>query len=139
MHHSFSVGSPQTNKHLFAERPSSSTPEPSLTDKKKKLSELFKDTVGGDQDEKQNAAGNHSGATRKSDSKTVTLEALPKSGNGTPYVSGANSTGSTERSSPNGNFKLPGEKSGKSGQCCLPRLRSFSERKKRTSPARSVG
>ncbi|KAL3526170.1 hypothetical protein ACH5RR_014542 [Cinchona calisaya] len=130
VHHSFSVGTP-TSRLLFAGRTADSTPEPSPPVKKKKLSELFEDTAGGDE-EMQNAAGNQNGATQKSDSKTT------NSGNDTPYVSVANSAGSSEIS-PNGDFKLPVEKSGKSAQCCLPKLRSFSERKKRTSPARSVG
>ncbi|KAL3526299.1 hypothetical protein ACH5RR_010955 [Cinchona calisaya] len=138
VHHSFSVGTPRTNSLNFAERTSNSTPDPSSTDKKMKLAELFKDTVLSDQDEKQNAADNQDGAIAKVDSKTTTLEVPSKSGNGTTNVPGANSAGSGKRS-PNGDFKLPGEKSGKSAQCCLPRLRSYSERKKRTSPARSVG
>lgn len=131
VHHSLSVGNPQTNRHLFAERTSNSTLKPSPTDKKKKLAELFKDPIGGDQDEQQNAAGNQNGAIAKLDLKTTTLEVPSKSGTSTSFVSGANSAGSSEKS-PIGDFKLPGEKSVKSAHCCLPRLRSFRERK---SPA----
>lgn len=137
VHNSFSGGNPQSNRHLFAERTSNWIPKQSTSDKKKKLSELFKDT-GIDQDENQNAAGRSNGAARESDLRASVLEAPSKLGNDTPYVSGANSAGSSGRS-PIGDFKLPREKSGKSTQCCLPRLRSFSERKKRTSPARSLG
>ncbi|XP_071929659.1 uncharacterized protein [Coffea arabica] len=134
VHYSFSGGNPRSNRHPFAEN---STPVQSTSDKKKKLSELFKDT-GGDQDENQSAAGKYNGAARQSDSKTSVLEAPQKPGNDMPHVSGANSTGSSERS-PTGDVRLPREKLRKSAECCLPRLRSLSERKKRTSPARSLG
>lgn len=84
-------------------------------DKKKRLSELFKESLRGDQyadvDLDADGPGQHSNGR-------------------TPYLSG----GSSERT-PNGALGAK-ENSSKSPQCCLPGLlssRSFSERKKKTA------
>ena len=64
----------------------------------------------------------------------------PKSGRGTPFLSGANSVCSSERT-PNGDVLKDDEKPMRSVQCCLPSLvscRSFSDRKKKMSPAIAV-
>lgn len=118
MHDSFSVRTPGANGQLFADKAfkNNSMPEPSPTDQKKKLSELFKDSFGSGRDEKEDVGGNWKGSE-----------------NATPDVSDVNS-GSKERMA-NGDGKPAVDRSVKSAQCCLPRLRSFSERKKRTSPS----
>ncbi|XP_019153528.1 PREDICTED: uncharacterized protein At3g27210-like isoform X2 [Ipomoea nil] len=87
----------------------------SPTEKKKRLAELFKESLGGDQE--FNALG------------------AAKSTLGTPYSSACSNT------SPSQELKHA-PKSAKTGQCCLPKLlsrRSFNERNKVTSPAHSAG
>ncbi|CAN1823058.1 Uncharacterized protein At3g27210 [Linum perenne] len=116
VHHSFSAGTPQHNKPVAEAIPSYSMPEVSPSGKKR-LSDLFKDSM---RENNRNVAG----------------EDTPKSGDSTPYVSGVNSVCSSERT-PN-REALVNEKSFKSMQCCLPSIisrRSFSDRKKRMSPA----
>ncbi|KAL7106668.1 hypothetical protein ACP275_06G008200 [Erythranthe tilingii] len=119
VHHSFSIGVLQVNKApvLVEETADSVTKSSSTPDKKKRLSELFKESLRVD-----NYADNENAAANKNE------------------TSGGPGVGS-ERTTPNGVFTTE-ERSLKSGQCCLPRLlsnRSFNERKKRMSPARSVG
>ncbi|KAL8049230.1 hypothetical protein ABFX02_06G008100 [Erythranthe guttata] len=120
VHHSFSIGVLQVNKApILVEETADSVTESSTPDKKKRLSELFKESLRVD-----NYADNENAAANKNETS------------GTPGVGG-------ERTTPTPNGVLATEdKSLKSGQCCLPRLlsnRSFNERKKRMSPARSVG
>lgn len=106
----------KVNGTPFMERaPIPPVPQISPTEKKKRLSELFKESLGGDHE--------FSG-----------LDAV-KDSIGTPYSS-ACSTGT-----PSQELKHV-SKSAKAGQCCLPKLlsrRSFGERKKVTSPVHSTG
>uniref|UniRef100_A0A5B6Z0Q3 Uncharacterized protein n=1 Tax=Davidia involucrata TaxID=16924 RepID=A0A5B6Z0Q3_DAVIN len=142
VHQSFSMGTLRVNNALLEDKTPGSKPEPSPTEKKKKLSELFRESLRGDQDvDNQNILGNQNGVNGKMEGKTAAIDVPPKSTNGTPYISGANSVCSSERT-PNGDFRPEKEKSARSVQCCLPSLlssRSFSERKKKMSPARSIG
>lgn len=97
-------------------------------EKKKRLSELFSESLRSELE--LNAM-----STKKE--TAITGDRVPlRSTPGTPYVSVCNS----ERT-PNGDLRCD-VKSSKPAQCCLPRLlssRSFSERRKRMSPARTVG
>ncbi|KAM3306898.1 putative protein isoform X1 [Capsicum chacoense] len=108
-------------------------------EKKKRLSELFSESLRSELDlNEQNAADNQNATSTKKEKETPsTGERLPpRSTPGTPYASVCNS----ERT-PNGELKSD-VKSSKPVQCCLPRLlssRSFSERRKRMSPAHTVG
>ncbi|CAI9780597.1 unnamed protein product [Fraxinus pennsylvanica] len=124
VHHNFSAGTPRVNR---AE--STSPPE-----KRKKLSELFRESLRGDQDDddKQNAASNEKEVAEK-------VEPSPKSAKWTIYIARANSCYSREKTT--GRMLGAEEKSVNSVQCCLPRLlsssRSCTERK-RTSPVHNV-
>ncbi|KAL2529121.1 hypothetical protein Fot_21722 [Forsythia ovata] len=126
VHHRFSIGYPVSI--------SVSSP----ADKKKKLSDLFKESLLGDHDlDEQNAASNQNvdAAEVKAEVSSVILP--PKSEDENPIVLGANFLYRSERNS-NGKLR-PEDKSVKS---CLPRLvssRSFSEKRKRMSPARYIG
>ncbi|CAK9171475.1 unnamed protein product [Ilex paraguariensis] len=142
VHQSFSMGTPKrVNGVLSEERAPGSNLVLTPTEKKMKLGELFKARSQDDRDaDEPNLLGNEKGANRKMEGKTPARDLPPKSINGTPYVSGANSVCGSERT-PNGDLKSE-EKPGRSAQCCLPRLRSsrsFSERKKKMSPTISVG
>ncbi|XP_073296698.1 uncharacterized protein At3g27210-like [Primulina huaijiensis] len=142
VHPSFSVGNPRANDSFIVEGTLDSIPSPSSPDKKKRLSELFKENLHADQfvnEENTTGWGNAVPANVETRATGVVLQ-YPKSTNGTPYLSGANSRGSSERT-PNGLFEAD-ENSVKSAQCCLPRLlssRSFNERRKRMSPAWNLG
>ncbi|XP_059669987.1 uncharacterized protein At3g27210-like [Cornus florida] len=141
VHHNFSTGTPLVNRALLQDRAPGSIPEPSPTEKKKKLSELFRDSFGGDQDvDSRHMLINQNEVNVKREGTVATLDLSQKSANGTPYVSGSNSVCSSERT-PNGDFRREKEKSIRSTQCCLPRLlssSSFSERKKNLPPPSSV-
>ncbi|KAK2992874.1 hypothetical protein RJ640_028116 [Escallonia rubra] len=125
VHHSFSAGPPRPNRAVFEDQ-IPSKPELSPTDKKKRLSDLFKESLPSNQDgDEQSTLGNEDGTGEKT---------------GTPYIFGANSVSTSERT-PNGDIKPGRVRSLRAAQCCLPRLvssRSFSERKK-MSPAPIVG
>ncbi|WOH05021.1 hypothetical protein DCAR_0624433 [Daucus carota subsp. sativus] len=111
VHHNFSAGAPRVNKTGGADLTPNDRPEPSPTDKKHRLSDLFKESLRNDHNE---------------DEQT--------SGSATPNAS---SLQSSERT-PNGNFKV---KSLRSIQCCIPSLRSsssFNERKKKMSPVGTI-
>ncbi|CAN1823055.1 Uncharacterized protein At3g27210 [Linum perenne] len=138
VHHSFSAGTPQHNKPVAEAIPSYSMPEVSPSGKKR-LSDLFKDSM---RENNRNVAGEDTplspemNGNGKTEVKHKMSYFLPKSGDSTPYVSGVNSVCSSERT-PN-REALVNEKSFKSMQCCLPSIisrRSFSDRKKRMSPA----
>ncbi|CAI9111555.1 OLC1v1011806C1 [Oldenlandia corymbosa var. corymbosa] len=155
VHNSFSVRTTpgRSNGQLLTTSRSSNSktmPEPSPTTEKKKqrLSELFKDSLGDDEDGQQDE-NNQENESDKQHQKVGLISGPLKSGNSTPSVSHLNSgssqgtastattktlsyyVGSAQRT-PNGSIKPPVERSGKSAaQCCLPRLRSFSEKKKR--------
>ncbi|KAL0331868.1 UNVERIFIED_CONTAM: hypothetical protein Scaly_2088300 [Sesamum calycinum] len=141
VHHKFSLGNLRVNKAPVGEGTVGSIPQPSPPDKKKKLSELFKESLRDDQYiEEETAARNKDEAPENVVPEATSLVQPPKFTNETPYLSGANSGNSSERT-PNGVLKAE-DKSVKSAQCCIPRLlssRSFSERRKRTSPAPNVG
>ncbi|XP_027358605.1 uncharacterized protein At3g27210-like [Abrus precatorius] len=110
-------------------RTSSSTPEPS-PEKKKKLLELFRESVKDDKDD---------GNGHKEVKRTI-QDVLPKSAHCTPYLSGADSACCSERISTEERVSIR-EKSVKSLQWCIPSLsscRSFSERRRKTSPAIAV-
>lgn len=136
VHHRFSAGNPQVRKS-FEARPPGSIPEPSPTGKKR-LSELFKDSIREDSDGNGlQSTNNQNIPDGKTETKPTILDFLPASAHGTPYVSGPNSVCSSERTA-NGEALMERDKSIKSVQCCLPSLlscRSFSDRKKKMSPA----
>ncbi|KAL9331229.1 hypothetical protein ACSQ67_000839 [Phaseolus vulgaris] len=124
--------------HIFLNKtPSSepgSVPEPSPTTQKKKLLELFHESVRENQSED---AENTFDNEMKEVKATTVHDLLPRSAHSTPYVSWGNSGCSSERTM-NGDHVSLREKTVKSVQCCLPSLascRSFSERKRKTSPA----
>ncbi|KAK8473268.1 hypothetical protein PHAVU_001G095300 [Phaseolus vulgaris] len=124
--------------HIFLNKtPSSepgSVPEPSPTTQKKKLLELFRESVRENQSED---AENTFDNEMKEVKATTVHDLLPRSAHSTPYVSWGNSGCSSERTM-NGDHVSLREKTVKSVQCCLPSLascRSFSERKRKTSPA----
>ncbi|KAA8548223.1 hypothetical protein F0562_004516 [Nyssa sinensis] len=130
VHHSFSMGTLQVNKALLEDKTPSSKPEPSPTENKKSLSELFQESFREDPDVDNENMENKMAAT----------DIPQKSANGTPYISETNSICSSQRT-PNADFRAEKEKSARSAQCCLPSFlssRSSSERKK-MSPARSLG
>ena len=111
-----------------------SVPEPSPTTQKKKLLDLFRESVRENQsDDAENTFGNE----KKEVKPTMVHDLIPKSAHSTPYVSGGNSACSSERTMNDDHAPIR-EKPVKSVQCCLPSLascRSFSERKRKTRPA----
>ncbi|KAI3463099.1 hypothetical protein Pfo_019762 [Paulownia fortunei] len=140
VHHKFSLGNPLGNKAPVLEGTLGSVPEPSPPDKKKRLSDLFKESLRHHQyEDEENVASNENVVPEKVKAEATTL-VQPKSTNGIACLFGANSGGSSERT-PNGVLRTE-DKSVKFAQCCLPVLRSnrsFSERKKKMSPAQSTG
>lgn len=127
---------------VLVEEATSSVPEPSPPDKKKRLSELFKESLRHPEytDEDNSATDKNGTPARVVVAEAPTLAQQLKSTNGTPYFSRANSGGSYERT-PNGVLGVE-ERHLKSPQCCLPKMlssRSLNERKRRTSPSRNVG
>ncbi|XP_038998350.1 uncharacterized protein At3g27210-like isoform X1 [Hibiscus syriacus] len=123
VHHSFSVGTPRVNKGTVDRSPLLVS-ETSPTGKKRKLLELFQESVreNGDDNNELNTSSNQDIS------------------NETPHVSGANSLCSSERT-PNGDKTTFKEKPFKSMQCCIPSFvscSSFNGRKKKMSPAISV-
>ncbi|KAL6508196.1 hypothetical protein OROHE_021738 [Orobanche hederae] len=132
VHHSFSWGNTRANA---VEQTIGYISEPSFPDKKKRLSELFKESLRNNEyADMEPAADNQNESRAKVVPESTGLTQLPKSTNGAPYLCRT----SSERT-PNGEED---NKALKSGQCCLPMLissRSFSERKNRMSPAQKVG
>lgn len=126
LHHNFSTGIPRVNTvHSEDKIPGSSTHEPSP---KKKLVELFRESIREDQDVNNGKMG----------VKPTLLGLPPKSAHGTPY--GTNSVCSSERTS-NGDPLTEKEKPFRTMQRCLPSLmscHSFSERKKKINSAVAV-
>lgn len=139
VHPNSSLGKLLVNK-VPDEEATSSVPEPSPPDKKKRLSELFKESL---RDPEYNDEDNSAIDKNETPARVVaptTLAQQLKSTNGTPYLSRANSGGSSERT-PNGVLGVE-ERHLRSPQCCLPKMlssRSLNERKRRTSPSRNVG
>lgn len=137
------MGTPNRNKTTFENKPPSpgSTLETSPTGKKKRLSELFRESLGGEQDADSLDKTEHKNTPNANiPAKPTILDVLPKSASSTPYISGTNSVSGSERTA-NGDPLFERERSIKSKQCCLPSLmscRSFSDRKKKMSPATAV-
>ncbi|WVZ15520.1 hypothetical protein V8G54_013086 [Vigna mungo] len=107
-----------------------SVAEPS-PEKKKKLLELFRESV---KDEKVDDCHGHKAV------KQTTQHVMAKSANCTPFISGANSTCSSERSMSEDRASIR-EKPVKSLPWCIPSLsscKSFRERSRKTSPAIEV-
>ncbi|GAB4847959.1 hypothetical protein Ancab_027021 [Ancistrocladus abbreviatus] len=135
LHHSVSAKSiaPQASKTAMEGKgvgPSKNASSSSSPDKKKKLVDLFRESRGGCYDDGLSI----SGPLGESDvyGKLETKPNAPRSENGTPNLSGANSVSSVERT-PIGECKSKKDKLLKSAQCCFPRLAqsySFYERKK---------
>lgn len=96
-----------------------------------KLAELFRQTSVKEKSEDQQT-------NAKSEVRTTILDVLP-SGEATPYASGMTSVASSERTA-NGDALIGKEKLMRPVQCCLPSCvsRSFSDRKKKMSPAITV-
>ncbi|XWS30494.1 hypothetical protein CRYUN_Cryun24cG0122400 [Craigia yunnanensis] len=141
VHHSFFVVTPRVNNSTVEKSPGSVS-ETSPTGKKKKLVELFRESIREDQDVNElNASSNQDIAYGKIEVKPTIQDLLPsKSADGTSHVSGANSLCNSERTA-NGDNPMFKEKPFRSVQCCLPSLvscSSFSERKKKMSPAIAV-
>ncbi|MBA0572101.1 hypothetical protein Golob_002462 [Gossypium lobatum] len=137
VHQSFSLGTSQVNK-VGDDGSPGSVSETSPSGKKKKLVELFQESIRDDHDTSEsNTSSNQDTANEKIVKPTIQDILPPKSADGTPYVSGANSCCSSERTV-NGDNPIFKEKPLRSVQCCLPSLvscSSFSERKKKMSPA----
>nr|GMC48655.1 uncharacterized protein At3g27210-like isoform X1 [Ipomoea batatas] len=118
VHQTISAGALKVNGSSFVERAAAiSVPQTQIspTEKKKRLAELFKESLG---------------------VKDLNGGVPAKSAVGTPYSSACSNT------TPSQELKHA-PKSAKAGQCCLPKLlsrrSSFNERKKVTSPAHSAG
>ncbi|XP_077227773.1 uncharacterized protein At3g27210-like [Tasmannia lanceolata] len=141
-HQRSAPGTPQLNKAFFVDRAPDSKSQFSPTDKKTKLADLLRDSLGEEHDlEDQNIGRNPSVVNGKVDVNQTNAHTPPKSSDGTPYLSGPNSLCSSERT-PNKDFRHEKEKKVKAAQCCLPSLipnLSFNERKKRLSPGRHNG
>ncbi|TKY63084.1 hypothetical protein E2542_SST12949 [Spatholobus suberectus] len=130
-----SRGSTPVHQIFLYKTPSSepgSVPEPSPTTQKKKLLELFRESVRENQtDDAEDTSDND----KKEVKPTTIHDLLPKSAQSTPYVSGGNSACNSERTMNDDHASIR-DKTVKAVQCCLPSLascRSFSKRK--TSPA----
>ncbi|KAI8533430.1 hypothetical protein RHMOL_Rhmol10G0009400 [Rhododendron molle] len=142
VHQSFSARTLRVDAALFDDKTPSSKPEPSPTSKKK-LAELFRDSIRNKQDiNDQTISGNQNGVNGKVEDKVTTLGLPPRPANGIPFVSGADSASSSERT-PYSDYTSEKEKQPiKSVQCCLPRMlstRSYRERRKKMSPTPSLG
>nr|GMC50845.1 F-box domain containing protein [Ipomoea batatas] len=128
VHQTISVGALKVNGSPFVERAAAiSVPQTQIypTEKKKRLAELFKESLGGDHEFNALDAV-----------KDLNGGVPAKSAVGTPYSSACSNT------TPSQELKHA-PKSAKAGQCCLPKLlsrrSSFNERKKVASPAHSAG
>nr|AFK43396.1 unknown [Lotus japonicus] len=129
VHHTFG------NKTPSVQITPGTSAEPSPTEKKKKLLELFRESVR--EDPNDDVAGKTS-SDEKKEAKPIINDILPKSAHSTPYISVGNSACSSERTLNGDDHASIREKSVKSAQWCLPSLtscRSFSERRRKTSPA----
>ncbi|OIW06443.1 hypothetical protein TanjilG_05214 [Lupinus angustifolius] len=128
IHHTF--GTPSRNKTPFENRSHGSMIVPS-PEKKKNLLDLFRESIRDDRDV----------ANGKKEAKPTIQDVLPKSAQSTP-ISGANSAWSSERITSEDRASMK-EKSVKSAQWCIPvpglsSCRSFSERRRKSSPAIAV-
>ncbi|KAF8013133.1 hypothetical protein BT93_I1111 [Corymbia citriodora subsp. variegata] len=131
----------QLVKNAPQDKASVSVPEPSPTSKKKKLAELFRDSLGRQED----FAGYDSLADKateeeKAEAKPTIVDVLPSSNQGTPHISKPTSMCSSE-GTPDGDHVMEKQKPVRTTTCCLPRLSSynaFSERNKKMSSAIAV-
>ncbi|XP_068664466.1 uncharacterized protein At3g27210-like [Aristolochia californica] len=129
-------GTPQRNNAFFVERIPNEKPEPSPTNKKTKLADLFKDNLQGEQVSVGQVIDNG-----KLEVNNTHASIPQKISDGSPRVLGTISLCSSERT-PTKDFRRDKEKKVKAAQCCLPSLvtsLSFSERKKHQSPAHHSG
>ncbi|XP_031382967.1 uncharacterized protein At3g27210 isoform X1 [Punica granatum] len=147
VHNSF-TGTPRVIKipSITTDKPPSSVPGPTPVTKKKKLAELFRDSIGRSEEIPGAANVDNSDASpekKTSDTPklptTTILDVLPSSEQGTPYVSGANSLSNSQRTpnEPNQEEKLDKLVQ----QRCLPSLKACRismDRKKKMSPAIAV-
>lgn len=130
-------GTPNLDKSPFENIIPGSTPGLPPPGKKKNLLELFRDSIRDDHYPDLSLSGIENMANGKTEGKPSLNDTASKSSGSTPYISGTNSVSASERI-PNGDTVSAKEKSVKSMQGCLPSLvscRSFSERKRRMSPA----
>ncbi|KAF5181506.1 hypothetical protein FRX31_028907 [Thalictrum thalictroides] len=134
-------GNPQLDKSEFLDRAPDLNAETSPTDKKMKLSELLRESLGGDETyEDQNTTNGDQLKT-----KPANLVHPSKSTNGIsnlfPNLSKSFSSRSNDKT-PNRYSGSEKEKPTKASHCCLPSLvnsLSFSERKKKMIPDHSGG
>lgn len=129
------------NKTPFENRIPGSMPGPSPTEKKKKLLELFRDSVREHRDCDENTSDIQNMGNRNKEVNPSINEPISKSSRSTPYISGAMCSSTERTANGDGDAVLVREKSVKSMQGCLPSLvscRSFSERKRKMSPAISA-
>ncbi|XP_056166068.1 uncharacterized protein LOC130137812 [Syzygium oleosum] len=112
-------------------------PKPSPTSKKKKLAELFRDSLTDQEDVADHDASAHKAmAEEKAEAKPTILDVLLISDQGTPSTFMC----SGERT-PNGDHVMEEQKPVRTVTCCLPRLSSyggFTERNKKMSSAITV-
>ncbi|KAK8607313.1 hypothetical protein V6N13_053054 [Hibiscus sabdariffa] len=140
-HNGFSVEAPRIYKATEDGSPGSASE--TSPGKKKKLVELFRDSIKDDQDvvNEMNTLIHQDTVNGKLEVKPTIQDVLPpKSADGTPHVSRATSQCSSERTA-NGDDHMFKEKPLRSTQRCLPCLvpcGSFRERKKKMSPAMDV-
>lgn len=134
MHHTF--GTPSIKKASFEHIIQSTVPEPSPTTKKKNLLELFRESV---REVQNDVIGNTCTTNEQKEVKPIIHDIVTKSAQNTPYISGGNSTCSSDRTMNDDNDASSiREKSVEAVHCCLPSLascRSFSERRRKTSAA----
>ncbi|KAH8500117.1 hypothetical protein H0E87_015380 [Populus deltoides] len=110
-----------------------SIPEPSPADRKKQLIELFRENINDD------LADDNQSFQDTVNSKTIAVYVPSKYTNGSPYQYAESSVRSNE-TNPHSGSKSGKEKPTHFAHCCLPnivRSLSFSERRKRLSPAHS--
>ena len=138
-----SVGIPRgANTDFSNDKTPGTIAESSPGDRKKRLAELFQESLGRDQDfdfQNTSASANQNGMNGEIENRTTIRGILPRSRDGTPFVSGTNSMCSSERTPNDDSSSRPEkEKSTMSVRCCLPRMlssRIARERKERMSPA----
>lgn len=143
VHQAFSTRKLQVNETLSADKNHGSSSETSLTGKKMKLAELFKQSIREAPEDQpvdgQNTTVHQILANGDMEFQPTSLTLPPKSTNGTPYLSGVNSLCGSERTA--NDDPITDKKPMGSVQCCLPSLisrRNFGERKKKMSPAPAV-
>lgn len=130
VHHSFSGGTTPVHK-AFVSRTASPIPEPSPTGAKRKLLELFKESIREDPDfDGQHTSGNLNIANGKPEVKSTILDLPPKSANGTPFLSRVNSVSSSGSPAKGGDDTKGMEKPIRASPCCLPSLVSHRGRRR---------